>query len=139
KNPKNHVLQKRAIKEPAGPEELTPSEEERELAMVADGGVCVAYRPAEPLYKPGVQLNMCTPDGGMVPVNLTESEEEFGKLFVQDLLRKLQALAGNPAQISPETTLVFKGEKLEPNSKPLGEYGLKSKSSIQMVVKVHGG
>lgn len=66
--------------------------------MVAQGGVCVAHRPTEPLYIPGVQLDVWTPDGEKVLVNLTESEEHLRKLFVQDLVRLLQALPGNPGE-----------------------------------------
>uniref|UniRef100_A0A3P9KFH6 Ubiquitin-like domain-containing protein n=1 Tax=Oryzias latipes TaxID=8090 RepID=A0A3P9KFH6_ORYLA len=84
--------------------------------------------------KPVVQVKVRSFDGVEVPVDLAESEEDMKKMTVHELKDKIQRVCGNP-----DAVLTYGGKRLDSDSKPLGEYGLKPKALIQMVVTVHGG
>ncbi|KAF6724463.1 hypothetical protein FQA47_019866 [Oryzias melastigma] len=107
--------------------------------MVAQGDILVPPRPFEPVQRPVVQVKVARFDGVEVPVDLAESEDDLKRITVQQFKDKLLRLPGNPAQMTAETTLTYSGKQLDSDSKTLGEYGLKPKALIQMVVTVHGG
>ncbi|RVE60473.1 hypothetical protein OJAV_G00181080 [Oryzias javanicus] len=107
--------------------------------MVAQGDVVVPLRPSGIIHRPVVQVKVKSYDGLELPVDLAESEDDMKRLTLQQLKEKIERLPGNPAQMTTETTLTYGGKRLDSNSKTLGEYGLKPKALIQMVVTVHGG
>ncbi|RVE60475.1 hypothetical protein OJAV_G00181100 [Oryzias javanicus] len=107
--------------------------------MVAQGDIVVSSRPLGLVQRPVVQVKVTSFDGLEVPVDLAESEDDLKRITVQELKDKILRLPGNPAQMTAETTLTYGGKRLDSNSKTLGEYGLKPKALIQMVVTVHGG
>uniref|UniRef100_A0A3B3BS50 Ubiquitin-like domain-containing protein n=1 Tax=Oryzias melastigma TaxID=30732 RepID=A0A3B3BS50_ORYME len=104
--------------------------------MVAQGDVIVPLRSSGVSHRPVVQVKVKSYDGLELPVDLAESEDDMKILTLRQLKDQIQRLPGNPGT---ETTLTYGGKRLDSDSKTLGEYGLKPKALIQMVVTVHGG
>ncbi|KAF6724482.1 hypothetical protein FQA47_019885 [Oryzias melastigma] len=115
-------------------ERLKNTKLKEEHTMVAQADVILPPRPLGL-----VQVKVKSYDGLELPVDLAESEDDMKILTLRQLKDQIQRLPGNPAQMTAETTLTYAGKRLDSDSKTLGEYGLKPKALIQMVVTVHGG
>ncbi|KAF6724455.1 hypothetical protein FQA47_019858 [Oryzias melastigma] len=120
-------------------ERLKNTKLKEEHTMVAQGDVIVPLRSSGVSHRPVVQVKVKSYDGLELPVDLAESEDDMKILTLRQFKDKIQRLPGNPAQMTSETTLTYAGKRLDSDSKTLGEYGLKPKALIQMVVTVHGG
>uniref|UniRef100_A0A672GH60 Ubiquitin-like domain-containing protein n=1 Tax=Salarias fasciatus TaxID=181472 RepID=A0A672GH60_SALFA len=72
-------------------------------------------------------------------IDVCDAENELKKVTLNQLKQKIaRRLPGNGESAMTDMKLIFAGERLE-GDKPLSEYGLVHRSTIQLVMTLDGG
>ncbi|CAI5669079.1 unnamed protein product [Oreochromis niloticus] len=102
-------------------------------------GTIVSAAEAEGAHRMGklYQVVVSGVRGGKVTVDLSNTEEQFKSMTVEQLREKIR-------QKFPETAdgnlrLIFTDKNLDDDKKPLSEYGIQHMSVIQVVLRLPGG